>query len=375
MARRISLAVLAALALAGAVLVAQDRPPDAAGKKDPLAKLAEPWPDPAVLASRKAEAQNRPLFKDDEPLAFTLTSDFGRINKERSPNNDKVFPGILTIDGRDIPVKLSSRGHLRLKQSTCVFVPLKIDFVRDAIAGTVFEGQTNLKLVTHCQNERDFDQFVMRESLTYRFANLVTPFSFRARLARATYVDAATKKPISTHSALFLENDNDVARRLGGRTVNLPRLQFKDLDMQVLTTTMLLEYMLGNTDYSIWALHNIVIVQDRMRRFYPVAYDFDLSGMVDPPYAVPDSRLDLSSVGDRLYRGPCRTVEQFDAAAEPFRAHKADMLAAVDALKDLNDSHRRKVKDYLESFFRRIETPESIRKTFVDGCHTTRTRV
>jgi hypothetical protein len=33
------------------------------------------------------------------------------------------------------------------------------------------------------------------------------------------------------------------------------------------------------------------------------------------------------------------------------------------------------MKDYLESFFRRIESPDAIKKTFVDGCHTTRERV
>jgi hypothetical protein len=33
------------------------------------------------------------------------------------------------------------------------------------------------------------------------------------------------------------------------------------------------------------------------------------------------------------------------------------------------------MKNYLESFFLSIKTPESIKKTFVDGCHTARTRV
>ena len=32
-------------------------------------------------------------------------------------------------------------------------------------------------------------------------------------------------------------------------------------------------------------LHNVVIVQDKKRKFFPVSYDFDLSGMVHAPYA------------------------------------------------------------------------------------------
>jgi hypothetical protein len=373
MVRRLSVSALLALVVAGSGLRAQN--PASAPQKNPLLKLAEPWPDDDVLATRRDEARNRRLFQDGPPIEFSLTSDFRLINKERSPNNRKQFPGVLALDGRSIPVRLGSRGHLRLKPQTCDFVPIKIEFAADEIGGTIFEGQTTLKLGTHCQNTSDFDQYVIREYLSYRLANAVTPLSFRARLARATYVDARSNKPISTHNALFLEHENDVARRLGGREVAIPHRVFKDFDKDALTTMMLIEYMLGNTDYSIFALHNVVIVQDKRRTFLPVPYDFDLSGMVHPPYAATDQRLHLSSVTDRLYRGPCRTVEEFNAAAEPFRAHRAAMLAEIDAVRELSSPHRREMKDYLESFFRRIDTPDSIRKTFVDGCHTSRDHV
>ena len=206
-----------------------------------------------------------------------------------------------------------------------------------------------------------------KEHLTYKLTNLVTPFSFRARLARATYIDAKTKKQVSQHAAVWLEHENDVARRLSGRDVSLPRIEFKDLDKDSTTLMMLLEYFVGNTDYSIWALHNVVIVQDKKRTLYPVAYDFDMSGMVHPPYAIPDPRLRMRAVTDRLYRGPCRTVDELNTVAEQFRSKKADMIAAVDSMKELNGSHKGEMKDYIESFFKTIDKPESIKKTFVDG--------
>ena len=373
MLRRLALSALAAAALAMPALLAQGTGASAPATKPPAP--VTPWPDDAVLLARKTEALNRRLFQDGPPLEFTLTSDFGALNAQRTPNNAKQFPGVLAVDGADVPVTLASRGHLRLKSSTCDFVPIKVTFAAGKAAGTAFDGQTTLKLGTHCRDDRDFDQYVMREYLAYRLANLVTPLSFRARLARGTYVDARSKKKLSTHSALFLEHENDVARRLGGRDVRVPHMSFAQLDRPALTTMMLLEYMLGNTDYSIWALHNVVIVQDKARKFYPVPYDFDLSGMVNTPYAAPDPRLSLKSVTDRLYRGPCRTVEEFNAAAEPFRARQGDMLAAIDAVGELGAGHRREMKDYLEGFFRRIATPDSIRRTFVDGCPATRARM
>src|SRR5581483_310748 len=132
-------------------------PPAAAKKKNPLLKLVEPWPEDDVVQARRVEADARPLFKDTEPLAFTLTGDFGALNKERKPNNKMLFPAELTVvdakGPQDVPVKIGSRGHFRLMARNCDFVPVHIEFPRDGGAnGTVFEGQTSLKLGTHCRS-------------------------------------------------------------------------------------------------------------------------------------------------------------------------------------------------------------------------------
>jgi hypothetical protein len=363
-------ALIALVCAAVPSLLAQQKGAAPPPKKNPLLKLAEPWPEDDVLLARRTEATSRKLFQAVEPLEFTLASDFSALNKERNPESTKRFPGTLSVAGlgKELPVQLGSRGHLRLNTRTCDFVPIRVEFPKEGIEDTPFAGQTNLKLGTHCQGDKEFDQYVLREYLSYRLSNLVTPRSFRARLARATYVDAKTKKTIATRNALFLEHDNDVARRLGGRDVSLPRIEFKDLDPDALTTMMLLNYMIGNTDYSIYALHNVKIVQDKKRTLVPVPYDNDMSGLVRPPYAIPDPRLRIRSVTERLYRGPCRTVEEFNTAAEQFRVKKADMFALIDGQKELAGSHKSEMKDYLEPFFKVIESPESIKKNLVNGC-------
>jgi hypothetical protein len=198
--------------------------------------------------------------------------------------------------------------------------------------------------------------------------NLVTPLSFRARLARATYTDEKSKKKSTARYALFIEHENDVARRAEGRIVELPRLVFKDLDDQTLTRMMLFEYMIGNTDMSIWALHNMRLIQLPSRTLIAVPYDFDLAGFVNAPYATPDRRLGLRTVVDRKYRGPCRTTDEFDQAAAAFRAKHADMVALIDSMRDMESATRKDAKEYLEGFFRSIDKPASIKKAFVDGC-------
>jgi hypothetical protein len=342
-------------------------------KKNPLLKLVEAWPADDVMEAKRVGVDARRLFSETEPLTFTLTGDFKAVNKERNPNNKKLFPGVLTAleatGAHDIPVKIGSRGHFRLMPRNCDFVPIRVEFPREGeTKGTLFEGQTSLKLGTHCRGDREYDNFTLKEYLTYRLFNLVTPLSFRARLARGMYVDSNTKKTVANRYSIFIEHENDVARRFGGRIVELERIKFDDLDAPSLNRMMLFEYMIGNTDFSIWKLHNVRIVQDRNRKLFAVPYDFDLTGFVHPPYAIPDPKLGIRSVVDRLYRGPCRTTEDFDAAAESFRAKRADMFTLLESMKDLDPLVRGEAKSYLESFFRTIERPESIKRQFVNGC-------
>lgn len=347
-----------------------------APKKSPFLKLVEPWPEDDVVQARRAEADTRRLFQGLDPLALTLTADFKAINKDRNPASTKRFPAVLSVDDqsgatRALPVKLGTRGHFRLMARNCEFVPLRIEFPRQEASGTPFEGQTALKLGTHCRDNDAYENYTLREYLTYRLSNLMTPLSFRARLVRATYIDATTKKTVATRYAMFIEHENEVARRFGGRIVELPRITFADLHAPTLTHMMLFQYMIGNTDFSIYALHNVRLVQDRARRLYPVPYDFDLSGFVHTPYATPDPRIGIRSVLDRLYRGPCRSADEFEAVAASFRDKRAEMFAVLESMRDLTPLARGEAKNYLEGFFRTIDKPDAIRKQFVDGCKPT----
>jgi hypothetical protein len=69
-----------------------------------------------------------------------------------------------------------------------------------------------------------------------------------------------------------------------------------------------------------------------------------------------------------MYRGPCRTIEEFDAAAAGFRAKQKEMYGLLESISDLDRGVRAEMKDYLDSFFRQIDKPESIKKQFVNGC-------
>ena len=358
-----------ALSLAGLAFSFAAQPPR---KKDPRIRLAEPWPDAEKMQQRRDDAERRPLFQSSDPLPFTLTADFKAVGKDRKPGSGRRFPAVLSVVGldgqpRSIPVQLRTRGHSRLVQN-CGFVPLRVEFPREGVKGTPFEGQGTLKLGTHCHGTNEYEQYALREYLAYRIFNLITPRSFRVRLARATYVDSRTGQTLTTRPAMFLESEGDLARRLAGRIAVLPRSVFRNLDPDVLTTMMLFQYMIGNTDFSIYVLHNVRLVQDQSRVLHPIPYDFDYSGLVNARYARPSPLLKLNSVLERVYRGPCRTVEELRPFVADFHARKPAVMEMVDSVPGLDSGSRRGARRYLEEFYSTIDDPRALKRELVDSC-------
>jgi hypothetical protein len=342
-------------------------------KKDPLVKAAEPWPEPEQLSERRVAAENLPLFKSSEPLAFTLTADFAAINRDRDPNSSSRFAGVLALPGegggaRSVPVQLSARGHARRNRQVCAAVPLRLEFVKKDLAGTVFEGQRELKLVTHCENAGEYEQYVLTEYMTYRIFGLLTPISLRTRLAKVTYIDPARNRAPTVRYGILIENDEDLARRMEGRLHPVANRLFSQLNRDSLVLMMLLQFMVGNTDYSIMALHNVKLVRNQGGVVFPVAYDFDYSGLVNARYAVVDPRLHLSSVRDRLYRGPCLTAVELDPLLAMFAARKDAVMAIVDAVPDLTPARRDDAREFLNGFFSLMANPARARRTLVDSC-------
>lgn len=342
-------------------------------KMSTLLKLAEPWPSAEELRRHKDEADARPLFASGDPIEFTLAANFKALNDDRNSSSTQRHEGELRIareDGRTdtIPVALRARGHLRRMARTCEFVPIRVEFPKSGLEGTIFEHQHSLKLVVQCARGDEYAQFLVREYLAYRIFNMLTPQSVRARLAKITYLDSSSQKKTGIRYGMFLEDDSDVARRMEGRAIELPRAKFADIHPDTLLTMMVFEYMIGNTDFSLYALHNIIFVQTQDRMLYTVPYDFDISGLVHPPYAAPARGLPIRTVDERLYRGPCRAVEQVEPIVSNFQAKRDAIFALLESIPELDKQSRQDVKTFLNGFYSSIKTPGDVKRRFSDQC-------
>jgi hypothetical protein len=360
---------LLALALGGifamsSAAIAQEQKDDKAPKEPPT---------PEKIAEWKKEAEARALFMAETPVELKLVGNYKVISKDRDTLSKKEYWGEVQMpDGKGgelkIPVQLRTRGHYRLANKNCSFVPLRLDFKKGEVKGTVFDGQDKLKLVTHCNSNALYEEYMIREYLAYKVHNLITPRSYRARLARVTYVDSATNTPIETRNGIFMEHEDDVARRMEGEIFEVRGALFDDVDQAQILEVAIFEAFVGNTDWSLAALHNIRLVRQPNMNVMPVAYDLDFSGLVGTRYSTPDPRLGIRNVKERLYRGPCKEPEELVQFFTPYREKKDAILKLYDDTPGLDGRYRNDAKAFLNQWFKMLDTPRDAKWMFKENC-------
>ena len=322
------------------------------------------------------QVEPAPLFATDEAIELTLTADFSQLDDDRRESPERPATVTVTHAGGEevtIEAKLRTRGRFRLDKTNCTFPPLRLNLKKKQTKGTEFEGQDKLKIVAPCRpNRGSYEQLVLNEYLAYRSYSMITPTSFDVRLARITYVDESGDDDPFTRLAFFIEDDDALSARVGmGSEVfdipegkNLPHGIFEPVATQ---TMAIFQYMIGNTDWSDVAGHNVEVLGISGIAL-PVPYDFDFSGIVDAPYSTPDPSLGLKRVRDRMYRGWCSGNLDPEPILERFRAAEADIMALYRDFPYLEDGERNRSVRYLKAFFEDIATPERAGRQFLRHC-------
>jgi hypothetical protein len=322
-------------------------------------------------AAQQATAADPPvLFREDAPLVLRLATDLRALLKDRGDDRKehkaRLHYRTPTGDTGSVNVDVRTRGIFRLKK--CDFPPLRLDFPKSKLEATPFEGQNKLKLVTHCRASRSpYEQNVLQEYALYRAFNAVTPLSYRTRVARVTYVDTARPDSL-TYYAFLIEPDDALAERSGGEAYEADNIHDLRIEPETITQLAVFQYLIGNTDWSVWKRHNIAIAKKPDGVLLAFPYDFDFAGVIAAPYAVPAPQLSIKSVRDRLYRGFCQPDTVVAVVLARFRAAKDAIYAAVRAVPDLDPREARQMTDYFDGFYRTVEDPKAARREFTQNC-------
>ena len=88
------------------------------------------------------------------------------------------------------------------------------------------------------------------------------------------------------------------------------------------------------------------------RGLFPVPYDFDMSGLVKPPYAKPDPNFPIFSVKERLYRGVSVAEEILDETLSLYFSKKDEIYDLWRNFGFLSEKDRENAVEFIDGFYR-----------------------
>jgi hypothetical protein len=330
----------------------------------------------AALGTAAGTVRADPLFQDDEALEITLAAPLTTLVRER-PTDEELL-GTLTYPGEDgeavtLDVKVRARGHSRHR--ICDLPPLWLNFKKSEVKDTLFDKQDKLKLAVHCQDSERYQQTLLREYMAYRILNLATPKSFRVRLLRVTWADTEGKREQQVRYAFLLEHKNRLAKRIDRKDLKIDETSVAALDPQHLNLTSVFQFLIGNTDFSPIAkpeynecCHNYVLFSNDKDLLVAIPYDFDQSGIVSAPYALPGHQFDIRSVRQRVYRGRCQNNDYIDDSIDRFKAVRNNIFALIETQEGLTDKVRDILADYVQQFYDIADDPRKVTRLMKGKC-------
>lgn len=337
---------------------------------------------PVTLVAQEAQPQAKPdkpdkpyemppIWEDAKPLELTLYAPISQLKKDRATET-QYRAGWMTYKGDTgivrIPARFRTRGIWRKKN--CEIPPLLVNFTKDSVKKTTFARNDRLRLTLHCRDNDEFEQYVLQEYNLYRVHRLLSPYSYSVRLARITYIDSEKNDTLMTRWAFFSEQDEPFAERVGVKLMNQQGAGPGDLQQYESAFYGTFQYFVGNSDFSIRALHNAVLVTDKNGEYVPVARDFDWSGAVNARYAVPNPILKLRSVTQRVMRGYCAEPGEYEKVFALFKEKKDAIYALYrdELMSAMKPNVVANTLKYFDEFYETLADPKKAKRDIVDRC-------
>jgi len=330
-------------------------------------------------ALARQDSDSPPLFEHQTTLHVRIEGPLSTLQKERS--DTEYLDGKLSyVDesgaSHEFDLKFRARGNYRRQRKTCWFPPVRLKFDAGQVVDTEFAGQRILKLVSHCSpGQTNFEQLVLKEQLAYRILQLHTPYSFRTRLLRISWVDTDEKDSTTEKYGFLIEHKNHLENRLAVSIADFSATKHSKLDASQAALITIFQYLIGNTDFSLIqgasgeaCCHNGILVSKTDGAFFPIPYDFDFAGIVNAPYAEPNPKLPIKSVTKRFYRGSCSVNSELATTISMFAERQQAVFDLIASQEGLTEKYRKRAQKFVQKFYDEIANPTQAEQYFAKKC-------
>jgi hypothetical protein len=317
----------------------------------------------AIASAQKSSLFD--VFQEQEMIDVVLTSDFQAIKSNKSNETYQT----ATFEYKDskgqkkvYQIELRQRGKYRRR--ICEMPPIKLSFNKEELQAEGLRKSNDMKLVTYCIDDISSKETIVKEYLTYKLYNELTPYSLRVQLARITYVDTASKTKVK-HFGFLIEDIDEMAKRLNSKEIEELSLDTSKVNIAQEALASTFNYMIANGDWSVTLARNVKFIQPNdSAKILVIPYDFDFAGLVDAPYAIPNPDLGLTSIKQRAFLGINEDELQLRAAKQYIATKKDALYSIIKTCKHLTKETKQQMIDYLETFFNPSPNSEPLLPAF-----------
>ena len=288
-----------------------------------------------------------------EILEVTIESDFENLKKNRRNEEYQIAKVAFknqTGELQNWNAKLRLRGKFR-RMNCENLPPLKLKFKKSDLEEAGLAAFNDMKLVTQCTPDKYAAQdLIKREYTAYKLYNEISNYSFRVQLLKITYIDVNTGNK-SREWGFLIEDTAQLRSRLGlekcDSCYNKPIEAFVAKELRLVSV---FQYMIGNPDWRIDHVQNVKLLL-KGDKIIPVPYDFDFSGLVDAPYAIPLGSKGMTDIRQRIYLGFEEEPTNLYNALYSIYGNRALLVNMIEDMKYISRISRDDMKAYLMEFF------------------------
>ncbi len=301
-----------------------------------------------ILPARAQESLFDALYERGDSVTFSLDTDWkqlmrGKLKKEYQPVT-------LTVHGLGEPIplkgKIRSRGNIRLE--ACTNPSLKLKVKKAGLRAAGFSDLNEFKFVLQCTSSGLGEDYLNREKLIYDLHAVYSDYSHRT--VRATLFPDATKD--ESLQVFLLEDEEQLAARFNANILNTKRASVSGLERSSYVNLCLFNYLILNTDWFIFNLHNVeFVIPKGTNKIISIPYDFDYSGFVGASYAIPREALDISSIYVPKWLGQEVTEEEMLEAAAHYQKFEDQARTLIEDYPDLDKRSRKRMLKRLDQFY------------------------
>ena len=306
------------------------------------------------------------ILKSPQIQEVTIQTDISDIIEGKRTNDTFDATLVFTNDTGSVvqkSIELTPRGKSR--RNYCNFPPLRIKFSKEQLVERgIRKDHKSLKLVTHCNEGLTANHNVLKEYLAYKVYQALTDNSLDVQLLKVNYEDTESDTELEKY-AILLEDIDELAESIEGEEVEGFGRLWKELDSRTARIMAFFQYFIGNDDWNVEGNRNLKFIKPNNRKkLLVIPYDFDSSGFVSTAYAKPNPNLKMQSIKQRFFMGKLKNKEERAEIVSLFKDKKEAIYQIVNEFELLDDISKLELKEYIDSFYKTIESPELVERAF-----------